>query len=308
VGADGHRVDVIVPTRNRPRLTVEAVDAVRSQTFTDWHLWVVDDASDDDTVAHLARHLDGDRRVTILRRGRRGGANPTRQTAFEVSDAALVATCDSDDLWEPTKLARQVDAWDTEHRRSGRVGPVLSWHDAVDAAGVRRGDVLRPRRSRRWHPFTLFNTSTALVSRELLIEAGGFAARDPYPLRTTDHLDLFLRLTRGHPLVVVPEVLVHCRHHHGPRNSDGERTLDAAEEAEMVLRWFDAELAAGRPATRAWLHAAVAGRYLESGAPRRAAPFAATALRAGGPGTSTAILAHYGPWALRRQLGRRAGR
>lgn len=293
---------MIVPTRNRAGLTVEAVDAVRAQTFTDWHLWVVDDASDDDTPAVLERHVAGDPRVTILRRSVRGGANPARQTAFEASAAPLVATCDSDDLWEPTKLHRQIGAWDLEHRRRGRVGPVVSWHDAVDAEGHRRGRVLRPRRHRSWHPFTLFNTSTPLVSRALLTEAGGFAPAVPYDLRTTDHLDLFLRLTDRRTLIVVPEVLVHCRHHDGPRNSDGERTVDAADEAAALLARVDADLAARRPATRAWLHAAVAGRYLELGDRRRAQSFAATALGAAGPGTTAAILAHYGPWALRRSL------
>ncbi len=299
---------MIIPTRNRPQLTAEAVDAVRAQTFTDWHLWVVDDASDDDTPTHLARHVAGDPRVTILHRTEHGGANPARQTALAASGAPLVATCDSDDLWEPSKLALQVAAWDAEAARAGQVGPVLCWHDAIDAGGTRRGQVLRPRRSRRWHPFTLYNTSTPLLSRALLLEVGGFAPVEPYRLRTTDHLDLFLRLTSGHDIVVVPEVLVHCRHHDGSRNSDGERTLEAAEEAEALLHRVDADLAARRPATRAWLHAAVAGRYLELGDRRRAAGFAATALRAGGPGTTAAILAHYGPWALRRQVAGLTGR
>lgn len=312
VGGSGHRVDVIIPTRNRPDLTAQAVAAVQAQTYADWHLWVVDDASDDDTPERLDHLAASDDRISVLRRPFRAGANPARQAAFEASDAPLVATCDSDDLWELDKLARQVAAHDAEQARAGVVGPVLCWHDTIDEHGRPRGAMPRPHRSRRWHPFIQFNTSTPLLPRPLLEQAGGFAPTEPYPWRTTDHLDLFLRLTRRASFVVVPEVLVHCRHHPGARNSDGERTLAAAEEAEALLHAIEADLTS-RPATRAWLQAAVAGRFLELGQTRRAAPFGRRALRAAGPATTVALIAHYGPWVARRQIegllsGTRTGR
>ena len=229
-----------------------------------------------------------------------------RQTALKVSTAPLVALCDSDDLWEPTKLERQLAAWDEAQATTPDLGTVLCWHDAVDAAGVRRGPVLRPGANRRWNPFTAFNTSTPLISRRVLEEVGGFAPSALYPLWTTDHMELFLRLTHHHSVVTVPELLVHCRHHPGGRNSDGERTLAAAEEARALLDDVDAQ-GGDRPHTRAWLHAWVAGRYLELGEGRRARPYAATALRAGGPATGTRILAHYAPWAVRQLVRHRGG-
>ncbi len=296
-------MDVIIPTRNRPDLTLEAVAAVRAQTYPHWHLWVVDDASTDETPDRVEAAVSGDQRVSVIRLPRRIGANPARQVALDRSDAPLVATCDSDDLWTPDKLARQVLA----HQRAGaadaigRVGPVICWHDARDLDGSRRGPVLRPRLSRRWHPFTQFNTSTPLFERELLVDSGGFTPTDPYRWHTTDHLDLFLRTTRHRSLVVVPEVLVHCRHHGGERNSDAERTLESAAEAEALLTALAPGLM-GRPSTLAWLNASVAGRYLEAGDQATAAAFLAAALRQAPPQTATAMVAHYAPWALRRLL------
>lgn len=297
---------MIIPTRNRPVLTAEAIASVQAQTFPHWHLWVVDDASDDDTPERLQALAADDRRISIVRRNVRGGGNPARQTALKVSTAPLVALCDSDDLWEPTKLERQLAAWDEAQATTPDLGTVLCWHDAVDAAGVRRGPVLRPGANRRWNPFTAFNTSTPLISRRVLEEVGGFAPSALYPLWTTDHMELFLRLTHHHSVVTVPELLVHCRHHPGGRNSDGERTLAAAEEARALLDDVDAQVG-DRPHTRAWLHAWVAGRYLELGEGRRARPYAATALRAGGPATGTRILAHYAPWAVRQLVRHRGG-
>ena len=59
MGGRTNRVDVIIPTRNRPRLTAEAIAGVQAQTYPDWHLWVVDDASDDDP-RHLGSTRDHD--------------------------------------------------------------------------------------------------------------------------------------------------------------------------------------------------------------------------------------------------------
>jgi glycosyltransferase involved in cell wall biosynthesis len=296
---------VIIPTHNRPELTAEAVASVQAQTFDGWHLHVVDDASDDHTPSVLDAIAASDPRVTVIRRSARGGGNPARQTAFERSSARLVALCDSDDLWEPHKLERQVQLWDQLDHTSTDVGIVTCWHLAVDQDGKPRGPALRPNAGRRWHPFTLFNTSTPLISRAALEAAGGFAPQTAYPLRTTDHVELFLRLTQHHDIATVPEVLVRCRHHDGSRNSDAERTLGAAIEAETLAREVDL-LVDERPELRAWLHAWVAGRYIELGESRRARPHLTTALRAAGPTTGVRIAAHYGPWAL-REIARHRG-
>lgn len=300
----GNRVDVIIPTRNRAQLTAEAIEGVKAQTFTDWHLYVVDDASDDDTASSLEESAVGDPRITVLRRTRQAGGNPARQTALEASGAPLVALCDSDDLWEPRKLERQVAHWDGLRATSDDVGIVTCWHQPVDSHGEPIGPVLRPGSGRRWHPFTLFNTSTPLISRSIVEAAGGFAASPRYPLPTSDHVELFLRLTSKCEISTVPEMLVRCRHHGSPRNSDAERTVEAAVEAELLARDFDA-LLAERPEMRAWTHAWVAGRYLELGRPGSAKPFIATALRAAGPALGARIAAHYGPWALRELVRQR---
>ncbi len=307
MGGSENRVDVIIPTCNRPALTADAIASVRAQSYDDWHLYVVDDASDDDTVAHVQRIADAESRITVIRRTIRGGGNPARQTALEASNAPLVALCDSDDLWDPAKLERQVEWWDAAAHGGLDVAIVLCWHDVVEADGSRRGAALGARTGRRWHPFTAYNTSTPLISRCLLEEVGGFAASPRYPLTTTDHVELFLRLTRAHSTATVPEVLVHCRHHSGARNSDAQCSPAAAAEAEGLVLDVDADID-DRPDTRAWLHAWVAGRYLNAGDRRRATPHMTTALRAGGPATGARIAAHYGPWAVRELVRqRRAG-
>ena len=295
-------VDVVLPTRNRPDLTVEAIQSVRDQTFTDWHLFVVDDASDDETVDRIEKFCGGDPRISIVRRDENGGSAAARQTGLVLGTAPYVASIDSDDLWYPEKLERQVACWEVSSRRVSDLGVVVCRHEYLDVRTRRPSRVLPPPRwSRRWTPFVVYNTSTPLMGRAALERVGGFRAQGSPRLRTTDHIDLFLRLLECSRLAMTPEVLVQCRHHGGVRNSDAQGGPAAASEAASL---FDRhrELLATRPCERAWLQAWVAGRHLEAGEIDVGLSGLASAMRRWGLATGARLAAHYGPFAVRSVL------
>ncbi len=290
-------VSIIIPTRNRWELTLEAVESVQRQTYSDWNLVVVDDASDEDRgYRAFAERVSRDSRIRLIQRAARGGANRARQTGADASDAPLIATLDSDDLWLPDKLQRQVEVM-RSLPRDGAVGIVLCWHDYELVTAQPRGRVRRPKLDGRSTPLPSFNTSTPLVTRSVLEAAGGFAGARWF--RTADHVDLFVRLLLHSKVAVVPDLLVICRHHAGERNSDAQGTLRSADEAAAVLAQFDGELAADRR-QHAWLLAWVAARYLLAGERRAGLRFLRSACLAGDQVTATRILQHYGPYAVKR--------
>lgn len=301
-GTSAPAVDVIVPTRNRPALTVEAVTSVRNQTVSEWRLFVVDDASDDETPDVVAAIAEADDRITIVRRRVSGGANAARQTGFEQGGAPLVAILDSDDLWLPHKLERQLKFWRAHDVADRSLGVLLCWHQYVGEDGRPHEAIVRPRFSRRWHPFTVFNTSAAMMSRAVLAEVGGFVTPASQALCTTDFMDLFLRMTRDHSWLILPELLTYCRNHAGPRNSDAEGTEAAAAESAYLLHLHEGTLDAR---TSAWMHAWVGVRYLRPGRHDAAVPYLRKALRIRNPLTTAHILAHYGPFIGRALLRRR---
>src|SRR5262249_30582436 len=104
------RVSVVLAVHDQARWLPATLDAVAAQTFADRELVVVDDGSTDDTPGVLARRA-GDARVRVLSvpHGERARA---RNAALAEAAGDLVAFLDGDDLWEPTKLARQVAALD----------------------------------------------------------------------------------------------------------------------------------------------------------------------------------------------------
>lgn len=97
-------VSVIIPTRNRAVMTLEAVASVRRQTYGRVEIVVVDDGSDLPLDASL---LGPD--ATMIRTSHRG-SGPARSLGLSRSSGELIASLDSDDLWEPDFLERSVDA------------------------------------------------------------------------------------------------------------------------------------------------------------------------------------------------------
>lgn len=104
------RVSIIVPSYNHARFLSQCARSVIGQTFRDWEMIVVDDASSDDSVA-LWKSIDDDRIHVHENEGNLGTyANLNR--GVERSTSEYVAILNSDDWWEPTKLAKQVEALD----------------------------------------------------------------------------------------------------------------------------------------------------------------------------------------------------
>jgi glycosyltransferase involved in cell wall biosynthesis len=98
-------VSVVIPTFNRAWSLAEAVDSVLSQELRGFELIVVDDGSTDDTLQLLERYGDA---IRVLRREHRG-VSAARNAGVAAGRGELIAFLDSDDLWLPGKLQRQVD-------------------------------------------------------------------------------------------------------------------------------------------------------------------------------------------------------
>lgn len=99
-------VSVIIPTFNRARFVVEAVESVLSQSYGDFEVVVVDDGSTDDTVQALQRIQDP--RVRRIQQAN-AGRSAARNRGFAASTGGYVVFLDDDDLFLPRKLEWQVD-------------------------------------------------------------------------------------------------------------------------------------------------------------------------------------------------------
>jgi glycosyltransferase involved in cell wall biosynthesis len=98
-------VSVIIPTYNRERFVVRAVQSVLNQTFSDLELIVVDDGSTDDTRSTL-QQFSG--RIRYLHQ-HNGGVSAARNNGIRAASGRWLAFLDSDDEWRSDYLARQIE-------------------------------------------------------------------------------------------------------------------------------------------------------------------------------------------------------
>lgn len=99
-------VSVIIPTYNREGLIGRAVKSVLNQTFKNFEIIVVDDASSDGTERVIKSF--GDSRIRYVRHSKNKGISEARNTGIKIAAGRFIAFQDSDDEWLPTKLAKQI--------------------------------------------------------------------------------------------------------------------------------------------------------------------------------------------------------
>lgn len=185
------QVSVIIPTFNRAETIEAAVRSVLQQTFQDFEVLVVDDASTDDTVARLSR-ID-DARLSVIEAPTNGGGARARNLGLEQAAASMVAFQDSDDFWLPTKLASQVE-------RLQAAGPaaVATFCSFIYLSGARTAvlpaaaEIPPAEIGRTLFRRNLISTQTLLARRSEIEAIGGF---DPAMPRFQDW-ELCIRLAQ----------------------------------------------------------------------------------------------------------------
>lgn len=101
-------VSIIMPSYNCGNLIEETIRSVQTQTYQNWELIVYDDNSTDDTVKRVSAMLEKDDRIHLFCNAYNSGAAVSRNKALRYAKGRWIAFLDSDDLWEPTKLEKQI--------------------------------------------------------------------------------------------------------------------------------------------------------------------------------------------------------
>lgn len=99
-------VSIIMPSYNTAHLIRDTIDSVLAQTYTDWELLIIDDCSTDNTDEVVASIHD--ERIRYLNNDKNSGAAISRNRGLCEARGKWVAFLDSDDLWHPTKLEKQI--------------------------------------------------------------------------------------------------------------------------------------------------------------------------------------------------------
>lgn len=100
-------VSIITPSYNTAKYIQETIESVLAQTYTNWEMIIVDDCSSDNTDEVVKPYLK-DSRIRYFKNEKNSGAAVTRNKALREAKGKWIAFLDSDDLWMPKKLERQI--------------------------------------------------------------------------------------------------------------------------------------------------------------------------------------------------------
>ncbi|WP_448501132.1 glycosyltransferase family 2 protein [Sphingomonas sp.] len=220
-------IAVVIPNYNGAATLAATLDSVCAQTHRALDILVVDDGSTDDSPALVERHAARDDRIHLLRQ-RNGGVASARNHGWRTARADLIAFIDSDDLWAPSKLARQLAALDAAGPDTGLA---YCGYRAIDAQGHviqcfaqpdHEGDVL----DRLMRGNFVGNGSAVLVRRWLLERTGGFepALHHAGAQGCEDYL-FCLRAAEHSAFAAVPQPLVGYRQLGDAMSANGARML-----------------------------------------------------------------------------------
>ena len=222
-------VSVIMPVYNGDRYLSEAIDSILAQTFTDFELLIVDDASTDSSAEIVRSYEKRDSRIRFFQLTENSGAATARNCALNAAVGAYVTPMDCDDVSVETRLQQQVSFLNA----NPEIGAVGGCGQAVS------GDLatlLFRQESPPSHAVSVLNMfcgdgfvqASVMFRRKFLIAVGGY---DP-GLRISEDLDLILRLLfeTGIKFANLQEDLLIFRRH------AGSTTMRQRQEAVAVSR------------------------------------------------------------------------
>jgi glycosyltransferase involved in cell wall biosynthesis len=225
-------VSVVIPTYDRRHLVTEAVWSAVSQDVEGLEIIVVDDGSSDGTADHLgALGIP----LTLLRLPHSGVIARVRNAGIRQASGPLIAFLDSDDLWLPGKLRRQLDylaahpevgvVYTDQYRQRGdRILPRTRFDDFPPRARVVWRDTLRG---------LCVQTSSVVVRREIFDAAGLFDE----DLLLYEDADLWSRMSEVCQFGAVTEPLVLYRCDVDPAHLQDDARLGARMAREYLRRY-----------------------------------------------------------------------
>ncbi|MEI6396938.1 MAG: glycosyltransferase [Candidatus Taylorbacteria bacterium] len=234
------KVSVIIATFNRESFIVESIESVRKQTFKEWEMIIIDDASTDNTKDVVARYITSDPRIVYYRNDENKGISKTRNRGLSLAKGIYIAALDSDDIWlDDNKLKSQVDFLDANPDYALIGGGIVyidenskpikkTLYPIYDS--VIRNIILQ------YNPFP---HSSVLFRKDVALEVGGYAEEPQDSVKrnvSCEDYDLWLKIGLKHKFTNIPKAIVGYRVH-GGNLARSKRLIVAGAVLEIVKRY-----------------------------------------------------------------------
>ncbi len=229
-------VSVIIPTYNRTQYICEAVDSVLAQTYRNIEVIVVDDGSTDNTEEILSQY---DSKIKYVFQNN-AGPSAARNNGIKQARGDLLAFLDSDDIWFPEKLERQIQLM----KQSRNTGLVSCGSYIINVSGeITASPIIKKNHENKKlflkelmvHNVVSGGGSAALIKKKCFEELGLFSEN----LWIGEDWDMWIRIAKHYDIRFVEEPLIKCRAHGNNLHANTSRIEADAKQvvARNIERW-----------------------------------------------------------------------
>ncbi|KYG64725.1 hypothetical protein AZI86_10980 [Bdellovibrio bacteriovorus] len=219
-------VSIIINCFNGEKYLSEALDSVFAQTYNNWEIIFWDNASTDRS-GEIAKSYGN--RIKYFRASQTTPLGEARNLAMKEADGDLIAILDSDDIWLPHRLQKQIDVfWNSSFAVCYTSTEIISKDGTFlrkDLVNNKSGYIFEE----LLNQFDIA-VSTLLIKRNILVE-GGYEF--DLEMVASEEYNLFMRMAAKHEFCVVPECLVKLRIYEG--SLTGKAISRWAYEREYTL-------------------------------------------------------------------------
>lgn len=157
-------VSIITPSYNSSLFIEDCIASVQKQTYSNWEMLIVDDASQDNSVEVIESISNKDSRVKLVVLNNNNGAANARNIALEKAKGKYIAFLDSDDLWKVNKLERQIS-----FMKSNKLSFTFTSYQPISEDGEKQFSVIKAPRKMSYHSYlknTIIGCLTVVIDRE----------------------------------------------------------------------------------------------------------------------------------------------
>jgi glycosyltransferase involved in cell wall biosynthesis len=223
MGKEKPLISIIIPTYNRASFLKEAIESVLAQTYENWELIIVDDGSTDNTSELVKKFTD--KRISYLCQ-QNTGAPLARNKGIQKAKGDYIAFLDSDDIWLPQKIQKQLEVFKISRFNPGVVYTGIQYIDYKGSPKKRKKNSLY-RGNIFYHLLrkNLTTTSAILAKKECFDECGLFDENLP----CRQELDILIRISQYFAIDYVPEILTLERIHEKRITADIDKKIKGRE-------------------------------------------------------------------------------
>jgi glycosyltransferase EpsE len=227
------KISINLITYNRSKYIEESIGSVLQQSFQDWELIIVDDASTDDTENIIKNYIKQDKRIKYYKNKTNLGIVKSRNLALKKSSGKYIAVLDSDDVWcDKNKLKKQIDFLEKNKDYVLVGGGVV----LIDEKGNKIGKIKNKTYNSKIKSNILYKNqishSSVLFKKKDVLKVGGYDES----LKVGEDYDLWLRLGLKGKFANLSENVLKYRIHSG--NISSKRRRVAFENNIKIIKKY----------------------------------------------------------------------